>query len=711
VTPTSPRHARARNRHTLRWTALLSALAVPLALLVSVTTGQAATAASVTNPSLEQATNGVPSCWQPNGWGTNTHTFARTTDAHSGTYAEKVSISSYSSGAQRLAVQMGTSGCAPDVSTGHRYSLSGWYKTSGKVQWVGWYLSKSTGSWVFWFNGATVGKTSTWAQSRYTTAAVPSDAARLSFGLSLQSIGTLTVDDFAFADAAATTAPTTATPATSTAPTTAAPSSAAPTSATSTPTSPPATSTAPASTGATWYVSRNGSNADGKSWATGWNELANINWSVVRPGDQILIDGGSSSCGSNYDFASSRPGVACGMQYQTQLAVRASGTATAPITIRLASDAGHNGTAVVFGGRSTMLPYCDQSSYSPTGSARSAGISIPGSSHVVIDGGHRSGIMVYGAQSGVDLASDSTSFVTLRNLELFDNGTYSTWAYGYKSDGEGISLAGHDITIERDLIHDNGQDAIQDRYTGAINNNSHAALYNITVRDSWLYEHREHPQWAGYGFNAGAQTIASQNCTHVDGIQIWGGGLDQKNLTVDHDVFGPFLAQGVYPGDQNLTSFDNVVVSNSLFLNVLDHSIIGDSISSSQSTPGGWKIQNVTSYMTDKPDTGLNSHGKVDLSGSGHSVTNSIFYNGYFASSSAFSTANGNVWWGGDPVPGGTQQQPGFAGPLPTTNAPSYAAVTAMNLTPSCSACSGAGSSLHQAGDLLSRIDSLDATG
>jgi hypothetical protein len=463
-------------------------------------------------------------------------------------------------------------------------------------------------------------------------------------------------------------------------------------------------------TGATWYVSRNGSNADGKSWATGWSELANINWSVVRPGDQVLIDGGSSTCASNYDFASTRPGVSCGMQYQTQLTVRASGTAAAPITIRLATDAGHNGTAVVFGGRSTILPYCDQSSYSPSGTARSAGISIPGSSHVVIDGGHRSGLMIYGAQSGVDLASDSTSFVTLRNLEIFDNGTYGTWSYGYKSDGEGISLAGHDITIERDLIHDNGQDEIQDRYTGSVNNNSHAAMSNITVRDSWLYGHREHPKWAGFGFNAGAQSVASQNCTHVDGIQIWGGGLHQKNLTIDNDVFGPFLAQGVYPGDQNLTSFDNVVVSNTLFLNVLDHSIAGDSISSSSSTPGGWKIQNVTSYMTDKPVTGQNSHGKVDLSGSGHTVTKSIFYNGYFSSSSAFSTASGNVWWGGDAVPGGTQQQPGFAGPLPTTNTPSYAAITAMNLTPSCSACSGAGSPIHKAADLLSRIDSLDAT-
>jgi len=43
-----------------------------------------------------------------------------------------------------------------------------------------------------------------------------------------------------------------------------------------------------ASSGTTYYVSKNGNNADGRSWATAWNELANIKWSVVKPGDMIL---------------------------------------------------------------------------------------------------------------------------------------------------------------------------------------------------------------------------------------------------------------------------------------------------------------------------------------------------------------------------------------------------------------------------------------
>src|SRR5262249_29148909 len=108
-----------------------------------------------------------------------------------------------------------------------------------------------------------------------------------------------------------------------------------------------ATSTALATTGTTYYVSKNGNNADGGSWATAWNELDQINWGIVQPGDTILVDGGSSQ-----------------MVYTTSLTIGKSGTSGAPITIKMASETGRNGKVVIFGGRSTQLPYCDQASYS-----------------------------------------------------------------------------------------------------------------------------------------------------------------------------------------------------------------------------------------------------------------------------------------------------------------------------------------------------------
>jgi hypothetical protein len=423
------------------------------------------------------------------------------------------------------------------------------------------------------------------------------------------------------------------------------------------------------------------------------------------------VDGGATRCPSAYDFvdhANRRPGLSCGMEYTSALRPTASGTAASPITIRLSEEAGRDGTIVLFGGRATALPYCDQQTYTPSGSAMPAGVVIPGSSYLVLDGGHRSGFMVYGAADGVDLSSDQTNHVTLRNMEIFDNGSYSTWANGYRTDNEGISLVGHDITIERSLVHDNGQDEIQDRYTGPINGDSHAAMSNIVVRDSWLYNRRDHPLYPGYSFNSGAQDIDTQDCTHVDGVQVWGGGLHQQGFTVSHVVFGPLLAQGFYPGDWDNASFDGVRITNSLFINALSHNIIGDQITGDTSTPGGWVIDDVTSYQTGRPAPGMNSHGAVDLSGGGHTVTNSIFSSGYFYQASTFSTASGNVWYGGDPVPGGVQTDPLFVGPPAGGNAPTFAQLYSADFRAQCSACAGKGSDITSVPALLARIDGLD---
>ena len=46
----------------------------------------------------------------------------------------------------------------------------------------------------------------------------------------------------------------------------------------------------------TYYISKNGNNGNGISWTTAWNELDQINWSIIQPGDIIEIDGGSTAC-------------------------------------------------------------------------------------------------------------------------------------------------------------------------------------------------------------------------------------------------------------------------------------------------------------------------------------------------------------------------------------------------------------------------------
>ncbi|MDX6205698.1 MAG: hypothetical protein QOF39_1755 [Frankiales bacterium] len=467
----------------------------------------------------------------------------------------------------------------------------------------------------------------------------------------------------------------------------------------------------PGSGHTTYYVSRGGDGSSGRSWQHAWNELGQIRWNLVQPGDLVMIDGGSLACPSNAAEAGLDSAEAlhpCGMTYRTSLVVASSGRLGAPVTIALSTERGRDGTVVLQGGRTTALPFCNQRTYRQSGTELPAGIAIRGRTHVVIDGRHRSGIVVRGARAGVDLLSDRTSFVTLRNLEISDNGTAERWPTGWRSDGEGVSLAGHDITLERSLIHDNGQDEVQDRSTG-VPGIGHLPLHDIVIKDSWLYNQRENPLYPGYGFNSGAQALPAQDCTHVDGVQIWGGGLHQERFTVLGTIFGPLIAQGFYPGDRDRASFDDVTLTDVLFLDPSEHGVNGDSIASDGTTPSGWKIDRVTSYLSPRPLAGTRSHGSIDLAGSGHSVTRSIFVNGYFAMPAAFRTATGNLFWGGDPVPGGARADPRFVGPEPGTGPASFVALTTMVLQPRCAPCLGRGATLVGVASLLARIDRLDA--
>ena len=83
------------------------------------------------NPSLEQGTSNPPSCWLLGGFGTNTFTWAWTADAHTGTHGENLNISAWTNGDRKLLTAF-SSACSPTVIPGHTYTVSGWYKSSGR---------------------------------------------------------------------------------------------------------------------------------------------------------------------------------------------------------------------------------------------------------------------------------------------------------------------------------------------------------------------------------------------------------------------------------------------------------------------------------------------------------------------------------------------------------------------------------------------------
>ena len=252
-------------------------------------------------------------------------------------------------------------------------------------------------------------------------------------------------------------------------------------------------------------------------------------------------------------------------------------------------------------------------------------------------------------------------------------------------------MSGHDLTFSRMLIHDNGQDGIQDESKYGV------GQYNVLVTDSWLYFSRENPLQPGWGFNTGS----NQPCTHPDGIQTWDGGT-QNNFSVQNTIFGPYLGQGFYPGDSGTgAKWNSATLNNVMFMNAWYDSINGDGLGTS-----GWTIQNVTSYKWGNAPDGIQGAHLDGLSGSGQTLTKSIVQNAANSNLPGI-TGSENLYYNTDPVPGGANTNPQFAHVL-ASGTPHWSDFQTVDLTAQCSACSGKGSSLHRLQDILSRIDSLN---
>ncbi|RME44407.1 MAG: hypothetical protein D6791_13250, partial [Chloroflexi bacterium] len=251
---------------------------------------------------------------------------------------------------------------------------------------------------------------------------------------------------------------------------------------------------APSSSGMVHYVSRLGNNRDGRSWATAWNELAQINWAVIRPGDTILLDGGATE-----------------MLYATTLVIQKSGAPDAPIEIRLADEAGRNGKAIIDGGL-TFWP-CQATGPSPYDEShppgtRRFGIELNGQSWITVDGTRWGGIEIRNHnQAGVEF--DGASNVRLANLHIHHN-TYADYA-----NGPGIRISGNNIVLEKLEINNNGQDAIQG-----------GDLTDFVLQDSYLHDHY---------------------CRHPDGIQLFYG--TNHDIVIRRNTFAHGFLQAIFLGE------------------------------------------------------------------------------------------------------------------------------------------------------------------
>jgi hypothetical protein len=434
-----------------------------------------------------------------------------------------------------------------------------------------------------------------------------------------------------------------------------------------------------------YYVSPSGNGTDGRSWATAWRNTSLINWSAVRPGATIVLDGGTSVCGgSPYDFkpSSPDPGVTCGQRYAPF------SVGQDDVTIERSTAAGHDGTVVIDGGRDTPLPYCGQASYSAPGGA-ATGIDLNGHSGVVIDGKARSGIVVRGADNGVWMQGGGGD--TLRNMEIFDNGFAISHSWGYSSDGQGVLMSGENNVYDRLLVHDNGQDEFHsgsERHSGIIGYSDAGSV----LSNSWLGAVRANPDYPGEPFNDLQASGHDPGCTHADGVQIFEPGTTMSGLTFSYDVFGPGTNSGLFPSDAGTgATFDNVTVSDSLFLSPATIDIM------TVNPVHGWDLDH---------DTLIAARDALLIPANGtNRMTGVIKYGGSVYLSGDSWITSGNIWYGGGPLPGASAHfDPGFPA-VPLGTLPSVASLFAMKLIPSDTA---SGSPLHSVSDLLARIDSLN---
>jgi len=172
-------------------------------LLVLAVPGRAAAGANLlTNGGLEALdAAGFPVCWEQSGWGDSTHTFAVSQTApHGGSNAMKISVNSIGNG-DRKAMMLENPSCAPNVTPGHQYDVSAWYKTSTPNTVVTMFRHDVAQGWVYWTDLATLATTAAWTQAAVRTPPVPADTDQIVWGVTIYGVGVLETDDYAMVDA------------------------------------------------------------------------------------------------------------------------------------------------------------------------------------------------------------------------------------------------------------------------------------------------------------------------------------------------------------------------------------------------------------------------------------------------------------------------------------------------------------------------------
>ena len=177
-------------------------LVVTLLLVIAVPGRSSAAANQLTNPGFESLdATGFPVCWEKSGWGDSTHTFeVIKTGQRSGKNAMKITVANRTQG-DRKAMMLENPSCAPNVTPGHQYDVSAYYKSTTANTVSTMFRHDVAQGWFYWTDLATLPVTNAWTQKTVRTPAVPPNTDQVVWGVTIYGNGVLQTDDYAMVDA------------------------------------------------------------------------------------------------------------------------------------------------------------------------------------------------------------------------------------------------------------------------------------------------------------------------------------------------------------------------------------------------------------------------------------------------------------------------------------------------------------------------------
>ncbi len=258
----------------------------------------------------------------------------------------------------------------------------------------------------------------------------------------------------------------------------------------------------------TYYVSKSGDNSDGRSWATAWNEMDQIHWSEISPQrhDTLVIDGGTQR-----------------MVYRKTMAVQTI-SYPSPITIKVSTEANHNGQVVIAPGTAAN------------------GIEINGSGFT-LTGSRRSGLLVHGAKNGLTITTTAPYPLSIKNLEISN----------CSESGVTVNPAYYPIPLNQLIVHDNATNIITKQGSSP---------GGASLSKCWIYN--------------------SSYYQHGDGIRCDGSasGPPMPGVTLNNCVLGPGLRDGISNLNASRPSLTNCLLINSTRNNITSFSVTLQNVTS-----------------------------------------------------------------------------------------------------------------------------------